>query len=157
VVDHTSGEYQTVLTSREVFQADTYRAWLADRKAGGVAHDKFKEKVRAAHAQGEQGPVAGKTRPKAFEHQLNECMRRLESRACLPAIVFVFSRKGCERMGTDLAGSYLDSSETASVAHIWDFHLSRFRDSLESRPKPIPCEPWPCGASPTIIVVSCRS
>ena len=135
VVDHTSGEYQTVLTPREVFQADTYRAWLADRKAGGVAHDKFKEKVRAAHAQGDQGPVAGKTRPKAFEHQLNDCMRRLESRACLPAIVFVFSRKGCERMGADLAGSYLDSSETASVAHIWDFHLARFRDSLEVSPQ----------------------
>jgi len=135
LVDWTSGQFQPVLTAREVFQADTYRAWLADGKAGQLAHDKFKERVRDARRAGDEGPVAGKTRPKAFEHRLNECMRRLETTACLPAIAFVFSRKGCERMAGDLTGSYLDSSDTAVVAHIWDFHLSRFRESLEVSPQ----------------------
>jgi superfamily II RNA helicase len=135
LVDWTSGQFQPVLTSREVFNADTYRAWLADGKAGQLAHDKFKEKVREARRRGDEGPVGGKTRPKAFEHRLNECMRRLETTACLPAIAFVFSRKGCERMAGDLTGSYLDSSDAATVAHIWDFHLSRFRDSLEVSPQ----------------------
>ena len=135
LVDWTSGYFQPVLTSREVFNGDTYRAWLADGRAGQLAHDKFKERVRDARRRGDEGVVAGKTRPKAFEHRLNECMRRLESTACLPAIAFVFSRKGCERMAGDLTGSYLDSSDAAVVAHIWDFHLSRFRDSLEVSPQ----------------------
>ena len=135
LVDWTSGYFQPVLTSREVFNADTYRAWLADGRAGQLAHDKFKERVRDARRAGNEGPVGGKTRPKAFEHRLNECMRRLETTACLPAIAFVFSRKGCERMAGDLTGSYLDSSDAATVAHIWDFHLSRFRDSLEVSPQ----------------------
>ena len=135
LVDWTSGYFQPVLTAREVFNADTYRAWLADGRAGQLAHDKFKERVRDARRAGNEGPVGGKTRPKAFEHRLNECMRRLETTACLPAIAFVFSRKGCERMAGDLTGSYLDSSDAATVAHIWDFHLSRFRDSLEVSPQ----------------------
>lgn len=135
LVDWTSGYFQPVLTSREVFNGDTYRAWLADGRAGQLAHDKFKERVRDARRRGDEGVVAGKTRPKAFEHRLNECMRRLESTACLPAIAFVFSRKGCERMAGDLTGSYLDSSDAAVVAHIWDFHLSRFRASLEVSPQ----------------------
>ena len=135
LVDWTSGYFQPVLTAREVFNADTYRAWLADGRAGQLAHDKFKERVRDARRAGNEGPVGGKTRPKTFEHRLNECMRRLETTACLPAIAFVFSRKGCERMAGDLTGSYLDSSDAATVAHIWDFHLSRFSDSLEVSPQ----------------------
>lgn len=146
----SDGRAQVIMDSREVFHADVYRAWLAERSGAALAHDKFQQKVRDARraghsgnataakaqsADGYEGPVAGKTRPKSYEHQLNELLSSLDREGNLPAIFFVFSRAGCEKLAVKVSGDFLDSSDAAAVAHIWDFHLSRYRSALEHSPQ----------------------
>jgi superfamily II RNA helicase len=124
-----------IYDAKEHFHETVYREWFAGKGAALLAHDKFKEKVQQVKKGGFDGPVAGKTRPKSFEHQLNECLEYLDTRGCLPAIFFVFSRAGCEKLADKITGNFLDSSDAAAVANIWDFHLSRYKDSLEKSPQ----------------------
>lgn len=124
-----------IYDSKEDFHESVYSAWLRGKASELLAHDKFKEKVRGARIGGQEGAVSGKTRPKKFEHQMNECLEYLEKHGNLPAIFFVFSRDGCERLASKVTGTFLDSSDAATVAHIWDFHLSRYKDSLEKSPQ----------------------
>jgi superfamily II RNA helicase len=49
--------------------------------------------------------------------------------------VFVFSRAGCEKLAAKVEHDFLDSSDSAAVAHIWDFHLSRYKATLEKSPQ----------------------
>jgi superfamily II RNA helicase len=124
-----------IYDAKEDLHESVYSAWLRGKGSELLAHDKFKEKVRDARLGGHEGPLSGKTRPKAFEHQMNECLDYLQTHGNLPAIFFVFSRAGCERLASKVNGSFLDSSDAATVAHIWDFHLSRYKDSLEKSPQ----------------------
>ena len=124
-----------IYDSKEKFHEGVYKSWYDGKGAALLAHDKFKDKVHQMKSAGFQGGVAGKTKPKAFEHQLNECLEYLDSHGNLPAIFFVFSRAGCEKLADKITGSFLDSSDAAAVAHIWDFHLSRFKESLEKSPQ----------------------
>lgn len=130
-------EEKTILVydSREKFNAEAYRAWLTGAEAGVLAEQKYKDKVRAARRAGVEGPIGGKPRRKAFEAQLNTCLGWLDRTEALPAIVFVFSRAGCERLAGCVQADFLDSSDAAAAAHIWDFHLSRYRESLETSPQ----------------------
>ena len=121
--------------SKETFHEDTYRSWLAERSGLLLAHDKFKDKVKAAKASAHEGPVAGKVRPKSFEHELNACLGQLHEGGGLPAIVFVFSRAGCEKLAKKVQHTFIDSSDAAAVSHIWDFHLSRYKSCLEFSPQ----------------------
>jgi superfamily II RNA helicase len=130
-----AGGGQIVYSPLEQFHGDVYSAWLREREAGLLAHDKFQQKVKDARRAGWEGPVGGKTRPKAFEHELNELLADLDRKKNLPAIFFVFSRAGCEKLAAKVAGDFLDSSDAAAVAHIWDFHLSRYRETLEKSPQ----------------------
>ena len=129
------GKPVTMYDAKEVFNADVYRNWLNNRVQGLLANDKFKDKVHALKAAGHQGAIAGKVRPKAFEYQLNECLNWLNTHGSLPAIVFVFSRAGCEKLASFTSTTFLDSSDTAAVAHIWDFHLKRYSSMLERSPQ----------------------
>lgn len=131
----TSGKPLVIQDSKERFYADQYKAWLAERKGTLLAHDKFKDKVRDAKRAGHEGPISGKTRPKSFEHELNQTLDSLHTSNNLPAIVFVFSRAGCERLASKVQGDFLDSSDSAAVRHIWDFHLNRYKSSLEISPQ----------------------
>ena len=133
-VKGVNGELKTLYDSREQFHEDAYRGWLAERDGILLAHDKFKEKVKAARASSEKdslGPVGGKIRPKSFEHDLNLCLGTLHEKGGLPAIVFVFSRAGCEKLAKKIEHTFIDSSDAAAVSHIWDFHLSRYKESLQ--------------------------
>ena len=130
-----NGENARFYDSKETFHEDTYRAWLAERSGTLLAHDKFKDKVKAAKASGHEGPVAGKVRPKSFEHELNACLGQLHEGGGLPAIVFVFSRVGCEKLAKKVQHTFIDSSDAAAVSHIWDFHLSRYKSCLEFSPQ----------------------
>ena len=134
VIDQ-KGKLVCIYDPKECFDADAYRAWLQVRKEGLLAYDKFKEKVKVHVQEGAKGPVGGKVRPKAFEHQLNECLDDLYRSESLPAIVFQFSRKGCERLAAKTQGSFIDTSDQAAVKHIWHHHLSRFSDSLDKSPQ----------------------
>jgi len=129
------GRPLVIYDAKEHFHDTVYREWFAGKGAALLAHDKFKEKVQQVKKGGFEGPVAGKTRPKSFEHQLNECLEYLDTRGCLPAIFFVFSRVGCEKLADKITGNFLDSSDAAAVANIWDFHLSRYKESLEKSPQ----------------------
>lgn len=128
-------ELKTFYDSKENYLEDVYRSYLADHSNALLAHDKFKEKVKAAIVSGKEGPVAGKTRPKSFEHHLNACLGNLNEQGNLPAIVFVFSRAGCEKLAKRVEHTFIDSSDAAAVSHIWDFHLSRYKESLEFSPQ----------------------
>jgi len=134
---HVSGALKplVIMDAKESFNADTYRAWLATRRGDVLAHDKFKQTVRDARRGGVEGPISGKTRPKAFEHELNECVNWLRDSHQLPAIAFVFSRAGCETLASKVTSTFLDTSDTAAVAHIWDFHLNRYKSMLEKSPQ----------------------
>ena len=134
-VRNLSGKLVCMYDKREQFQSEVYREWLAERKGEKLAHDKYKEKVKDARKAGVEGAIGGKVRPKSFEHELNDCLNELHKKGDLPAIVFQFSRKGCERLAGLTNGEFLDTSEAAAVRHIWDFHLSRYRESLEKSPQ----------------------
>ena len=131
----SGGKPLVIYDAKEHFHDTVYREWFAGKGAALLAHDKFKEKVHQMKKGGFEGPVAGKTRPKSFEHQLNECLEYLDTRGCLPAIFFVFSRAGCEKLADKITGNFLDSSDAAAVANIWDVHLSRYKESLEKSPQ----------------------
>ena len=126
---------KVIYDSKEQFHENTYRSWLSDRSSTLLAHDKFKEKVKAAKAGGHDGPVAGKVRPKSFEHDMNLCLGNLHTKGNLPAIVFVFSRAGCEKLAKKVEHTFIDSSDAAAVSHIWDFHLNRYKDTLSTSPQ----------------------
>jgi superfamily II RNA helicase len=130
-----NGEYVRFYDSKETFHEDTYKGWIAERSGTLLAHDKFKDKVKAAKAGGHEGPVSGKVRPKSFEHELNTCLGKLHESGNLPAIVFVFSRAGCEKLAKKVQHTFIDSSDAAAVSHIWDFHLSRYKGCLEFSPQ----------------------
>ncbi len=124
-----------LMDAKNIFYADRYSAWVRGRQDAILAHQKYQDKVRDARRGGQEGPIAGKTRPKSFEHELNTTLGKLQERGQLPAIVFVFSRTGCERLARMTTGTFLDSSDAAAVNHIWSFHLSRYKDSLETSPQ----------------------
>jgi superfamily II RNA helicase len=130
-----TGEQRIIYDSKEVFHGDVYSRWLAERDGALLSHDKFKDKVRALKADGMVGGVGGKMRPKSFEHDMNACLGNLYAKGGLPAIVFVFSRAGCEKLAEKVEHDFLDSSDSAAVAHIWDFHLSRYKATLEKSPQ----------------------
>jgi len=121
--------------SKEQFNETVYKSWLMGRDSTLLAHEKFKEKVKAAKAGGHEGPVSGKVRPKSFEHDLNLCLGNLHAKGNLPAIVFVFSRAGCEKLAKKVEHTFIDSSDAAAVSHIWNFHLNRYKDMLATSPQ----------------------
>jgi superfamily II RNA helicase len=124
-----------IYDSKETFYGDAYSGWLLNRSGALLAHDKFKEKVKALKAGGHDGAIGGKMRPKSFEHDMNACLGDLHAKGGLPAIVFVFSRNGCEKLASKVEHTFLDSSDAAAVAHIWDFHLSRYKEVLDKSPQ----------------------
>jgi len=121
--------------SKEVFRSDVYKSWVSGRGAQLVAHDKFKQKVKDERAAGTVGAIEGKDRPKSFEHEMNLCLGNLHEEKGLPCIVFVFSRVGCEKLAKKVEHTFLDSSDAATVSHIWDFHLNRYKDTLLHSPQ----------------------
>jgi superfamily II RNA helicase len=130
-----NNKLEVIYDSKEQFQTDVYRNWLAKRRGEQLAHDKFKEKVKDARRSGVEGSISGKVRPKDFIHEMNECLEDLEKKGNLPAIVFQFSRKGCETLASKVRHTFLDNNDCAVVKHIWDFHLSRYMDFLEKSPQ----------------------
>jgi superfamily II RNA helicase len=131
-VTSLDGKLITMQDHKEVFQTEAYRDWLAARKGQQFAADKYKEKVHDARRAGTEGAISGKVHMKSFEHQLNELLDSLSLAGNLPAIVFQFSRKGCERLAGLVRENYITAEQGSAVKHIWDFHLSRFRASLET-------------------------
>ena len=131
----SDGKPLTIYTPKEDFLPDVYRAWLAERKGDLTAKDKFIEKVKNERRAGTEGPISGKVHIKSFDHTLHETLAWLQTHNGLPALAFVFSRAKCESLAARVPHTFLDSSDSAAVAHIWDFHLSRYKSLLEKSPQ----------------------
>jgi len=131
----SDGAPLTIYTPKEQFLAESYRAWLNERKGTLTAVDKFRQKVKDERRAGTEGAISGKVQVKGFEHILHETFTWLETHASLPALVFVFSRVKCESYAAKVPQTFLDSSDSAAVAHIWDFHLARYKSLLETSPQ----------------------
>jgi superfamily II RNA helicase len=129
-------ELLTLMDSKDQFDSGIYRMWIHSRESAAEAADKHKARVADRRRGGyEDGPVARGSSQKSFTHQLNELIGRLEAKILLPALFFVFSRKDCERYAGKVEHTLLDSSDTAAVRHIIDFHLHRYGDSLKQMPQ----------------------
>lgn len=116
-----------VMDAKERFDAQNYKGWLGWRKGEGKAADDHKARVADRRRGGyEDAPVARTGGIKSYKHQMNELIARLQGQTLLPALFFVFSRKDCERFAANSEHTLLDSSDTASVRHILDFHLHRY-------------------------------
>jgi superfamily II RNA helicase len=124
---HRGEELLTVMDNKERFEGGNYKAWQLWQKAQERNADQHKADVANRRRGGyEDGPVQRKTSVKAFPHQLNELIGRLDEKVLLPALFFVFSRKDCERYAKLVEHTLISSSDTASVRHIIDFHLHRY-------------------------------
>ena len=136
IINPTTDEFQTTLTAgSELFQDKIYRDYLTQLKAIKDGHAQFKEKVHNKILSGEKGAVEGKIRPKTFVHQLNHTLQLLLNRGQLPALFFVFSRKGCESLASKVEHNFLDTNESSQVLHTMNYHLHPFKESLESLPQ----------------------
>jgi len=126
----------TIMDNKEHFEAGLYKGWMQWYAAQDKAHDQHKSAVADRRRGGyEDGPVHRGSSKKSFKHQMNELIGRLDGKGLLPALFFVFSRKNCERFAANCEHTLLDSSDTAAVKHIIDFHLHRYGDELLRLPQ----------------------
>ena len=129
-------ELVPIMDNREKFYGEAYKAWLRWHEQDAKAGDKHKEKVAERKAGGYEAPtVARGDSIKAYKHQMNELIGKLHEKTLLPALFFVFSRKGCERYADSVEHTLLDSSDTASVRHILHFHLHRYGETVSKLPQ----------------------
>lgn len=125
-----------IMDNREKFYGEAYKAWIRWQEQDAKAGDKHKEKVAERKAGGYEAPIVSRGDSiKAYKHQMNELIARLHEKTLLPALFFVFSRKGCERYADSVEHTLLDSSDTASVRHILHFHLHRYGETVSKLPQ----------------------
>lgn len=128
------GSVVPLLDPQSRWIGDAYTGWLRDRKAVADAAAVHKKAVENRNLTG--GPVvSGKVRVEDPVARLLRTVQWLKERGNLPALFFVFSRRECERYAALMTGSFLDSSDSATAAHIIDFHLSRYKEILQKSPQ----------------------
>lgn len=117
------------------FHEDTYRRWIQWREQKQKDADSRSQAVGVRRAGGYEDPVVkGAGGLPSYTHQLNSMVDVLHRKNLLPAIFFVFSRKDCEAYADKISANLLTSSESASVKHIWKFHLHSYAE-LETMPQ----------------------
>lgn len=144
-----------LLDSAGYWIGDGYTGWLRNKKAIADAAEAHRRAVKARDHSGGGGPGqywnrgdhdrsreaaaevlrAGKVRVEGPVQRLHRTIDWLRETEQLPALFFVFSRRECERLAGLVTGSLIDSSDSAAAAHIFDFHLSRYRATLEKSPQ----------------------
>lgn len=130
-------ELLTVMDRKDVFEAGLYKAWLLWRAGQVKAADDHRARVADRRRGGYEADTIARTSagPKAFKHQMNELIGRLNAQTLLPALFFVFSRKDCERYALNVEHTLIDSSDAAVVRHMLDFHLHRYGEGLSRLPQ----------------------
>ena len=115
---------------------DAYAGWLRERKSVSDAALAYKKAVDARARDGYAGAAPrGKVHVEDPVSRFHRMVAWLWQTKQLPALFFIFSRRECERYAALVQGSLLDSSDAAAATHIIDFHLSRFRGTLEKSPQ----------------------
>lgn len=138
VLDWVGGGEPTlkpIMDEKERFLDQNYRVWLQAREKIVDDHRDHKQRVAGREKGQVIGAQQGKVKIKSFTHQLNTTIRFLYEKELLPALFFVFSRKDCERYAAQVEGSLVDTSDAAAIGHIFDFHLSRYKETLMSSPQ----------------------
>jgi superfamily II RNA helicase len=127
----------TIMDNKEQFESGLYKGWIQWQTTQDKAAADHKAAVADRRRGGyEDAPISrGAAGQKSFKHQMNELIGRLDENTLLPALFFVFSRKNCERYAANVDHTLLDSSDTAAVKHIIDFHLHRYGDELRRLPQ----------------------
>jgi superfamily II RNA helicase len=130
-------DFHPIMDNTNKFSDGPYKSWLQWRSSQLKAADEHKAAVKTRAAAGyDGGPIArGARGPKAFAHEMNATIATLEEKEQLPALFFVFSRKDCERYADLTEHTLINSSDTASVRHIMDFHLHSYGDQLQRIPE----------------------
>lgn len=127
---------QTLMDAKNSYNGGVYSSWLQWRESKRKQKDTLAAAVNVRRAGGYMDPVVkGSGGLPAFSHQLNSMVNFLTKKELLPSLFFVFSRAGCEKYARTLEGSLIDSSDAAAVKHIWDFHLHRYKETLETLPQ----------------------
>lgn len=126
-----------IMDSKDRFESALYNGWLRDLQGQTKAADEHKSRVADRRRGGYEDPVIGRGAigQKSFPHQMNQLIKRLEEQTLLPALFFVFSRAGCEKLAARVEANLITATEGASIKHIMDFHLHRFHDSLQKMPQ----------------------
>lgn len=126
------GSLVVVMDASNKFHDKAYCDWLKARREARLKHDVFRQQVRAAQRAGETLPPTAKKQPvHDFLHDMNQCIRDLQAKGMLPALLFSLSRSQCERFANKVSTDLLSSTETANVNHIIDFYLHRYEDQLK--------------------------
>jgi len=113
----------------------TYADWLKTQKEKENDIVNHKKAVDARRANGYADPPTKGVKAESSTARLLRTVKWLEETKQLPALFFLFSRKGCERYAKLMTGSYLDSSDSSAANTIINFHLSRHRAILEKSPQ----------------------
>lgn len=122
---HKVGE-DLVMGPDNVFNRRVYESYLRGIQTQRNQLRKQREAVRAREEG--QPAIAKDQRSHSFVFQLNEHIKKLEDTNLLPALFFVFSRKNCVQYASKVTHSLVDSSESAAIKHILNFHLHRYPD-----------------------------
>jgi len=120
---------------RGTWSADGYASWLRERKVLATEVAAHRRAVEARRRDGYKAPPPSsesKARIESPVQRLNRCVGWLHEQSAMPAIFFLFSRKRCEELATQITASLIDGTQSAAALHIFEFHLSRYRPSLET-------------------------
>jgi superfamily II RNA helicase len=118
------------------YHDDAYSRWIQWRNQKAKDADLHKQAVSNRRAGGYEDPVVkGVGGMPSYTHQLNTMVEFLDRKTLLPAIFFVFSRNKCEEYAKLISKNLLTSSESASIKHIWNFHLHGQKELLETMPQ----------------------
>jgi len=123
-------EHEVVMDARNRFHRETYMAYLRKLKRDDDEQRKLAEAVRSRE-DGDAPIEKTAVRAQSFIHRMNRLTESLSLKSLLPALFFVFSRKQCEHYAGCVEGNLLSERESADVANIVRFHLSRHKDGLE--------------------------
>ncbi len=120
---------------RETYNDKVYVDWLKAQDDAAIKAADFKQRAKdlkgsKARSTGAaiDGPVSGKVRTASFKHRMNRLIGHLHSNGACPALFFCLSRAKCEQYAGATEHTLLDSSDSAAVRHIIDFHLHRYTD-----------------------------
>jgi superfamily II RNA helicase len=122
---HKVGE-DLVMGPDNTFNRRVYESYLRGIQTQRNQLRKQREAVRAR--EDGQPAVPKDQRSHSFVFQLNEHIQKLEDTQLLPALFFVFSRKNCVQYASKVTASLVDSSDSAAIKHILNFHLHRYPD-----------------------------
>ena len=125
-------EYETVMDAKETFHSDAYTRWTMWKKDQEKNQKQQKQLVANRRLGGYEDPVVAKSDTQnSFIHQLNSTIQQFYNQDLLPCLFFVMSRKNCEIYASKVSGSLIDPSDAASVKHIIEFHLHRYKDNIQ--------------------------